>query len=70
VNAVNSDSGNDKITGALWHKLQILNRMAISEIVRGNVSINDKLRARIASSLNSISIKDTVNAMNPAVAVV
>lgn len=70
VNAVNSDSGNDKITGALWHKLQILNRMAISEIVRGNVLINDKLRARISSTLNSISIKDTVNAMNPSVAVV
>ena len=70
VNAVNIDSGNDKLTGALWHKLQILNRLAISEIVRSNVLINERLRARIASSLNSISIKDTVNAMNPAVAVV
>ena len=70
VNAVNIDSGNDKLTGALWHKLQILNRMAISEIVRGNVSINDKLRARISSTLNSISTKDAVNSMNPAVAVV
>ena len=70
VNAVNSDSGNDKLTGALWDKLQILNRMAISEIVRGNVLINDKLRARISSRLNSISIKDAVNPMNPAVAVV
>ena len=66
VNAVNSDSGNDKLTGALWHKLQILNRMAISEIVRSNVSINERLRARISSTLNSISIKDTVNPMNPA----
>ena len=70
VNAVNSDSGNDKLTGALWHKLQILNRLAISEIVRGNVLINERLRARIASSLNSISIKDTVNPMNPAVVAV
>jgi hypothetical protein len=70
VNAVNSDSGNDKLTGALWDKLQILNRMAISEIVRGNVLINDKLRARISSRLNSISIKDAVNPMNPVVAVV
>ena len=70
VNAVNIDSGNDKLTGALWHKLQILNRLAISEIVRNNVLINERLRAKIASSLNSISIKDTVNAMNPAVAVV
>ena len=70
VNAVNIDSGNDKLTGALWHKLQILNRLALSEIVRSNVLINERLRARIASSLNSISIKDTVNAMNPAVAVV
>ena len=69
VNAVNIDSGNDKLTGALWHKLQILNRLAISEIVRGNVLINERLRARISSTLNSISIKDTVNAMNPAVAV-
>ena len=66
VNAVNSDSGNDKLTGALWHKLQILNRMAISEIVRSNVSINERLRARISSTLNSISIKDAVNPMNPA----
>ena len=69
VNAVNIDSGNDKLTGALWHKLQILNRLAISEIVRNNVLISEKLRARISSSLNSISIKDSVNAMNPAVAV-
>ena len=69
VNAVNIDSGNDKLTGALWHKLQILNRLAISEIVRSNVLISEKLRARISSSLNSISIKDAVNAMNPAVAV-
>ncbi len=69
VNAVNIDSGNDKLTGALWHKLQILNRLAISEIVRSNVLINERLRARISSSLNSISIKDAVNAMNPAVAV-
>ena len=70
VNAVNNDSGNDKLTGALWHKLQILNRLAISEIVRSNVSINERLRARISSTLNSISIKDAVNPMNPAVAVV
>ena len=66
VNAVNNDSGNDKLTGALWHKLQILNRLAISEIVRSNVSINERLRARISSTLNSISIKDAVNPMNPA----
>ena len=66
VNAVNSDSGNDKLTGALWHKLQILNRMAISEIIRSNVLINERLRSRISSTLNSISIKDTVNPMNPA----
>ncbi len=67
VNAVNSDSGNDKLIGALWHKLQILNRLAISEIVKSNVSINERLRARISSTLNSISIKDTVNPMaNPA----
>jgi hypothetical protein len=66
VNAVNSDSGNDKLTGELWRKLQILNRLAISEIVRSNVLINERLRARISSALNSISIKDTVNPMNPA----
>ena len=70
VNAVNSDSGNDKLTGALWHKLQILNRMAISEIIRSNVLINERLRSRISSTLNSISIKDTVNPMNPAVVAV
>ena len=70
VNAVNSDSGNDKLTGALWHKLQILNRLAISEIVRSNVLINERLRARISSTLNSISIKDTVNTMNPAMVAV
>jgi hypothetical protein len=70
VNAVNSDSGNDKLTGELWRKLQILNRLAISEIVRGNVLINDKLRARISSALNSISIKDAVNSMNPAMVAV
>ena len=66
----NSDSGNDKLTGALWHKLQILNRMAISEIIRSNVLINERLRSRISSTLNSISIKDTVNPMNPAVVAV
>ena len=70
VNAVNSDSGNDKLTGALWHKLQILNRMAISEIIRSNVLINERLRSRISSTLNSISIKDTVNPMNPAMVAV
>jgi hypothetical protein len=70
VNAVNSDSGNDKLTGDLWRKLQVLNRLAISEIVRSNVSINERLRSRISSTLNSISIKDAVNPMNPAVAVV
>jgi len=70
VNAVNIDSGNDKLTGELWRKLQILNRLAISEIVRNNVLINEKLRARISSALNSISIKDAVNAMNPAMVAV
>jgi hypothetical protein len=70
VNAVNSDSGNDKLTGELWRKLQILNRLAISEIVRSNVLINERLRARISSALNSISIKDTVNPMNPAMVAV
>jgi hypothetical protein len=66
VNAVNSDSGNDKLTASLWRQLQILNRLAISEIVRSNVSINERLRARISSTLNSISIKDAVNPLNPA----
>ena len=70
VSAVNNDSGNDKLIGALWHKLQILNRLAISEIVKSNVSINTRLRSRISSSLNSISIKDAVNSMNPAIVAV
>ena len=70
VNAVNSNSGNDTLTAVLWDKLQILNKMATSEIVRNNVSINDKLRAKINARLNSISIKDAVNPMNPAVVAV
>jgi hypothetical protein len=70
VNAVNSNSGNDTLTAVLWDKLQLLNRMANSEIVRSNVSINDKLRGRINARLNSISIKDAVNPMNPAMVAV
>ena len=70
VNAVNSNSGNDTLTGDLWRKLQLLNRIASSEIVKSNVPINDKLRARLSSTLNSISIKDAVNPMNPAMAAV
>lgn len=70
VNAVNSNSGNDTLTGDLWRKLQLLNRIASSEIVKSNVPINDKLRARLSSTLNSISIKDAVNPMNPAMVAV
>jgi hypothetical protein len=70
VNAVNIDSGNEKLTGVLWHKLHILNKIAIQEIIKPTVLINERLRARISSTLNQISIKDAVNPINPVVSAV
>jgi hypothetical protein len=59
VEAVSKNSGNDKLIGALWDKLRILNRHAISDVIRGTGSINHQIRARISSRFDSIMINDT-----------
>ena len=58
VKIVNNNSGNEKLIGELWDKLRILNRHAISDVLRGNTAISDKIRARISSRFDSIIIKD------------
>lgn len=58
VRIVNNNSGNEKLIGELWDKLRILNRHAISDVLRGNTAISDKIRARISSRFDSIIIKD------------
>jgi len=58
VEAVSKNSGNDKLIGALWDKLRILNRHAISDVIRGTGSINPQIRARISSRFDSIMIND------------
>jgi hypothetical protein len=58
VKIVNNNNGNEKLTGELWDKLRILNRHAISDVIKGNANISDKIRARISSRFDSIMIKD------------
>jgi hypothetical protein len=71
VKIVNSNSGNDKLIGDMWDKLRILNRHAISDVIKGVVNINDKIRARISSRFDSITVKEQTNpAAAAAVAVV
>jgi len=65
VEAVYKNSGNDKLTAALWRTLQVLNRMAKTEIIYGPARLNTNLKDRISSTLNAISIKDTINPMSP-----
>jgi hypothetical protein len=70
VKIVNSNSGNDKLIGDMWDKLRILNRHAISDVIKGVVNINDKIRARISSRFDSITVKEPTNQAAAAVAVV
>lgn len=67
VEAVYKNSGNVKLTAMLWDKLKLLNTMAKTEIIYGPERLNTNVKERISSRLNTISIKDTVNTMNPAV---
>jgi hypothetical protein len=67
VEAVYKNSGNDKLTAMLWDKLKLLNTMAKTEIIYGPERLNTNVKERISSRLNTISIKDTVNTLNPAV---
>ena len=58
VKIVNNNNGNDKIIGQLWDTLRYLNRHAISDVIKGNAQINDRVRARISSRFDTIVIKD------------
>ena len=61
VKIVNSNSGNDKIIGDMWNKLRLLNQHAISDVIKGTININDRIRARISSRFDSITIKEPTN---------
>ena len=56
VKTVNNNS-NEKLTGELWDNLRRLNLYAITEVIRGNAPISEKIRARISSGFDSIIIK-------------
>jgi hypothetical protein len=58
VKIVNSNSGNEKLVGEMWDKLRILNRHAISDVIKSGANINDRMRERISSRFNSVIIRD------------
>jgi hypothetical protein len=64
VKIVNSNSGNDKLIGDMWDKLRILNRHAISDVIRGNAIISDKIRARISARFDSVMVKEPARQQN------
>ena len=70
VEAVYKNSGNVKLTAMLWDKLKLLNTMAKTEIIYGPERLNTNVKERISSRLNTISIQDAVNPMNPAMVAV
>ena len=65
VKIVNNNIGNDKLVGQLWDTLRYLNRHAISDVIKGNTTINDRVRARISSRFDTIVIKDPTKEQQP-----
>jgi hypothetical protein len=64
VKIVNSNSGNEQLVGEMWNTLRILNRHAISDVIKSGANINDKMRERISSRFNSVIIRDPTRQKN------